>query len=81
VFVFDVTNAFTVGAQWDLTEKWHVGAEAQFDFKTDEYINRKALVGRDFHDFRFEAVFEEDAGRDEKRFYITFVPTFLRIPK
>ncbi|HKS16364.1 MAG TPA: hypothetical protein VJU16_03575, partial [Planctomycetota bacterium] len=81
VFVFDVTNAFTVKAHWALTEKWNVGAEAQFDFKTDEYINRKALVGRDFHDFRFEAVFEEDAGRDERRFYFTFVPTFLRIPK
>jgi len=80
VFVFDVTNAFTVAAKWALTEKWGVTAEAQFDFKTDEYINRKATVSRNFHDFQFEAVFEEDVGRDERRFYITFVPTFLRIP-
>ncbi|HEU4338465.1 MAG TPA: hypothetical protein VFS19_00215, partial [Planctomycetota bacterium] len=81
VFVFDVTNAFTVGAKWDLTEKWRVTAEAQYDYKTDEFINRKAAVGRDFHDFRFEAVFEEDAGRDERRFYVTFVPTFLRLSR
>ena len=80
VFVFDVTNAFTVGAKWDLTERWRVTAESQYDFKTNDFINRRAAVGRDFHDFRFEAAFEEDVGRDEKRFYVTFVPTFLRIP-
>jgi hypothetical protein len=81
VFVFDVTNAFTIGAKWDLTEKWRVTAEGQFDFKTNDFINRKAAVGRDFHDFRFDLVFEEDAGRDERRYYVTFVPTFLRIPR
>jgi hypothetical protein len=81
VFVFDVTNAFTVSGRWDLTEKWRLTAESQFDYKADDYISRKAAVSRDFHDFRFEAVFEEDTGRDERRFYVTFVPTFLRISK
>jgi len=55
-------------------------AESQYDFKKHDFINRRAAVGRDLHDFRFEAAFEEDVGRDEKRFYVTFVPTFLRIP-
>jgi hypothetical protein len=80
VFVFDVTNAFTFGARWKMTEKWDVAAETQYDYKTEDFINRRGAVGRDFHDFKFEAVFEEDVGRDERRFYVTFVPTFMRIP-
>ncbi len=81
VFVFDVTNAFTFGARWDLTDKWRVTADAQYDYKTNDFINRKATVGRNLHDFQLEFVFEEDAGRDERRFYVTFLPTFLRFPK
>ena len=57
MFVFDVTNAFTVGARWELAEKWLVTAEGQFDFKTDDFTNRRATIGRNFHDFLFEAVY------------------------
>ncbi|HEY3226230.1 MAG TPA: hypothetical protein VGK61_04440 [Planctomycetota bacterium] len=81
VFVFDVTNAFTVGARWNLTDKWRVTADAQFDFKTNDFISRKGSLIRDFHDFQLEVVFEEDVGRDERRFYVTFVPTFMRTSK
>jgi hypothetical protein len=78
VFIFNVTNAFTVGLRWDLTEKWRVTGETQYDFKVDEFINRKATVSRDFHDFHLQANFEEDTGRDERRFYITIEPSFLK---
>jgi hypothetical protein len=81
VFIFDVTNAFSVGVHWDLTEKWRVTADTQYDFKTDDFTNRRMAVSRSVHDFRFEATYEEDAGRDERRFYVTFSPTFLRIPR
>ncbi|MBI4565058.1 MAG: hypothetical protein HY716_10240 [Planctomycetes bacterium] len=81
VFVADVTNAFAVNSRWAVTEKWKVTAELQFDFKTGDYISRKATVGRDFHDFLFELIFEEDVGREERKYYFTFVPTFLRLGK
>jgi hypothetical protein len=81
VFIFDVTNAFTFGARWNITEKWRVTADTQYDYKTNDFISRKGSIVRDFHDFQLEVVFEEDVGRDERKFYVTFVPTFLRLPR
>ena len=81
VFIFDVTNAFTFGARWNITEKWRVTADSQFDYKTNDFISRKGSIVRDLHDFQLGFTFEEDLGRDERKFYFTFVPSFLRLPK
>jgi hypothetical protein len=35
------------------------------------------VVGRDFHDFVVQGVFENDEGRNEQKYYVTVVPKFL----
>ena len=76
-FVRGVTDAWTGGAAWALTEKWTVSLDGQYDFRTDDFLRQKAVLARDFHDFLVEAVYERDFGRDEDRFLIAFVPKFL----
>ncbi len=81
VFLINVTNAITVQAQWQVTEKWRVNAGVQYDYEAEEFIGRRLTVTRDLHDFLLEVIFEEDVGRDEKKFYVTFVPTFLKLQR
>jgi hypothetical protein len=76
-FVRGLTDAYTFGASWAFTEKWRVSGAVQYDFRVDEYVSQNAVIGRDFHDFVLEAVVERDYGRDEQRFYLSFLPKFL----
>jgi hypothetical protein len=81
VFVKGVTTAFTVGIDWRITEKWRVEAGGQYDFDQDKFLNWRAVVTRDFHDFNLEVVAEVDETRDERRFYVTAYPKFIRRPR
>jgi hypothetical protein len=76
-YVRSLTNAYTFGVSWELTEKWKVSASAQYDYRADQYVSQDLVVGRDFHDFVVEIVVERDFGRDENRFHVAFVPKFL----
>ncbi|MBI2932752.1 MAG: LPS assembly protein LptD [Planctomycetes bacterium] len=78
VFVKDLTTAFTVGLKWQMTERWRVDATGQYDFESDEFLNWRAVLTRDFHDFNVEVVAEANETRDERRFYITAYPKFIR---
>lgn len=78
-FVKGVTDALSGGASWSLTPKWSVAGFVQYDIRTDEFLSQSVVVARDYHDFLLQAVVERDAGRDERRFYITVVPKFLGI--
>ncbi len=80
-FVRGLTDAYSFAVSWTLTEKWMVSATAQYDFKIDEYLAQGLVVSRDYHDFLLQAVVERDFGRDEQRFYLTFVPKFLGLGK
>ena len=76
-YVRGLTNAYTFAASWAITEKWRVSGVLQYDFRADEYVSQDLVVARDFHDFVVELVVERDFGRDEHRFYVTFVPKFM----
>lgn len=76
-FVRGLTDAYSISGSWSVTEKWMAAATAQFDVRTDKYTSQSLLVSRDYHDFMLQAVVEHDFGRDERRFYVTFVPKFL----
>lgn len=80
-YVRGLTNAYTYGASWEITEKWKVSASVQYDYRVHAYVSQDLVVGRDFHDFVVEAVFERDFGRDESRFHVAFVPKFFSRPK
>ncbi len=76
-FVKNVTNAYTGGVAWALTEKWSVSALAQYDYSTRDFLKQEFVVSRDFHDFQIEVVWEHDYSRDENRVLVGFVPKFL----
>ncbi len=78
VFVKNVTTAFTMGLDWQITEKWRVQASGQYDFELDKFLNWRAVLTRDFHDFNVELVAEVDETRDERRVYVTAYPKFIR---
>lgn len=76
-FIRDITNAWTGSLNWQIAEKWYVSVAVSYDFRTDDFIDQTYVLGRDFHDFILEGVFENDEGRDDRRFYVTLVPKFL----
>jgi lipopolysaccharide assembly outer membrane protein LptD (OstA) len=76
-FVSAITDAYTLGAAWDLSPKWSLGGSAQYDFEADEFVRQSLRVSRDFHDFYLEFVAERNFARDDHRFYVTLVPKFL----
>jgi lipopolysaccharide export system protein LptA len=76
-FVREITNAYSAGVSVKLAEKWSGAALVQYDFMTEDYLTQSLVVSRDYHDFLLQAVVERDFGRDERRFYVTFVPKFL----
>ena len=76
-FVKNVTNAYTGGVAWALTEKWAVSALAQYDYSIRDFLKQEFVVSRDFHDFQIEIIWEHDYSRDENRFLVGFVPKFL----
>jgi hypothetical protein len=80
-YVRGVTNAYTFGVSWELTEKWKAAATVQYDFRADAWVSQDLTVGRDFHDFVIEVVVERDFGRDEYGFHIGFIPKFLGVQK
>ncbi|HYE97853.1 MAG TPA: hypothetical protein VEJ18_03035, partial [Planctomycetota bacterium] len=79
MFVTGVTEAWGGTLTWALTPKWSFGVGVQYDFRIDEYISQDLVVTRDYHDFVLQGVFERDFGRDDERFYVTFVPKFLSL--
>ncbi len=78
VFVKDVTTAFTVGLDWQITEQWRVQARGQYDFDFDQFLHWRVVLGRDLHDFMIELVAEVDETRDDRRVYVTAYPKFVK---
>ena len=78
VFLRNVTTAFTASLKWQITEKWGIDVSSQYDFEIDVWLKRRVVVVRDFHDFLFEVVFEDNESRDERKFYVTLVPKFIK---
>ncbi len=76
-YVRGVTNAWSASLRANLGEKWSLQATVQYDFDAEAYTEQKLVVGRDFHDFVVQGVFENDEGRNEQKYYVTVVPKFL----
>jgi lipopolysaccharide assembly outer membrane protein LptD (OstA) len=72
-----VTNAISLGLTWNLTPKWAVSVQGQYDFRAGNYLQQEIVIARDFHDFAIEGVYTRDFTRDENRFQVAIVPKFL----
>jgi hypothetical protein len=81
IFLKDVTTALSGSLKWQITEKWAIDVSAQYDFEADTFLKRRLQLSRDFHDFLFEVVYEDNESRDERKFYVTLVPKLLKRPK
>lgn len=72
-----VTNAFSLGLTWNLTPKWSVSVQGQYDSRAGQYLTQELVVARDFHDFSIETVYTRDFTRNDNRFVVALVPKFL----
>ncbi len=81
IFLKDVTTALSGSLKWQITEKWAIDVSAQYDFEADTFLKRRLQLSRDFHDFLFEVVYEDNESRDERKFYVTLVPKLLKRPR
>lgn len=79
MFVRGVTDAWSGGVTWAVTEKWSASVGVQYDFRIDEFITQDLVLARDYHDFLVQLVVERDFGRDDDRVYVSVVPKFLSL--
>jgi len=69
--VADVTTANLTAR---LGEKWRIGAYFQYDFRHDNVMGQRYVVGRTFHRFRLEVEYFEDGPSGDHGFRFAFAP-------
>jgi len=70
----------TVLLQAELTEKWSVRVQQEYDWRTDSSLDSEIAFLRDMHAWMGELRFERDEGDDSTMVSINFHPKGLRAP-
>jgi len=73
-FAKKIADVFTANLTARLGEKWRAGAYFQYDYRHDNVLGQRYVLGRTFHRFRLEVEYFEDGPSGDHGFRFAFAP-------